>query len=112
MKTVKYIAFLRGINVGSKKIIKMEDLSRMFASLGFENVKTYIQSGNVIFETSQANSDILSKKIENELHKSLGYEVSVMLRTMQVVKEMVGQNLFKKIKSNPNIKMYVSLFSR
>lgn len=74
---ITYAAFLRGINVGGKKVIKMEDLSRILSSLGFKNVKTTIQSGNVIFETSETNSAVLTKKIEKKLQKSLRYEVSV-----------------------------------
>jgi len=50
---IKYFAFLRAINVGGKNLIKMEDLKKIFESLGFKNVRTYIQSGNVIFESSE-----------------------------------------------------------
>ena len=49
-----YIALLRGINLGGHKIVKMEQLRKAFADLGFEDVKTYIQSGNVVFKSSAA----------------------------------------------------------
>lgn len=75
-----YIAFLRGINVGGKKTIKMEDLVRVFASMGFRNVRTFIQSGKVIFDAPETG-DVLTRKIEKKLLKSFGYEVLVVLRT-------------------------------
>lgn len=108
---ITYVAFLRGINVGGRKIIKMEDLSRMFVSMGFRNVKTYIQSGNVIFETAEINSNVLTKKIEKELHKSLGYEVRVFLRTILEVEDIVQHNPFKGMAANANVGMYVTFLS-
>jgi uncharacterized protein (DUF1697 family) len=69
---MKYIAFLRGINVGGKNKIKMENLREVFGSLGFENVKTYINSGNVIFETDEnivANNSFAGQfENEKDLH--------------------------------------------
>ncbi len=67
---IKYAAFLRGINVGGKKLIKMEALRRVVESLGLKNVRTFIASGNVLFETSQTNRDALTRKIEKKLLKS------------------------------------------
>ena len=68
----KYAAFLRAINVGGTKVIKMEDLRRMFEALGFTNVATYIQSGNVIFEAAQA--DGLRAQIESQIQQTFGFE--------------------------------------
>ncbi len=82
----KYVAFLRAINVGGTKIIKMEDLKRMFASFGLTNVQTYIATGNVIFETKAAAD--LEAKLESQLEKALGYKVEIFLRTMQEVTDI------------------------
>jgi uncharacterized protein (DUF1697 family) len=76
----KHIAFLRAINVGGHNV-KMDSLRQFFESLGFSNVETFIASGNVIFESKTANSKSLEKKIENKLHKELGYEVATFIRT-------------------------------
>lgn len=73
----KYIAFLRAINVGGTKIIKMEDLKKHFESFGCVNVQTYINSGNVIFETKESAG--LEAKIEKQLEKALGYKVETFL---------------------------------
>jgi uncharacterized protein (DUF1697 family) len=64
---MKYVAFLRGINVGGKNKIKMETLREVFASLGFHNVKTYINSGNVIFETAETDDKTLAAKSNERL---------------------------------------------
>jgi len=66
-----YIALLRGINVAGQKIIKMADLAKCFESMKFKNVKTYIQSGNVIFETIISDTNKLSKKIEKKTPRDL-----------------------------------------
>ncbi len=73
----KYIAFLWSINVGGTKIIKMEDLKKYFESFGCVNVQTYINSGNVIFETKESAG--LEAKIEKQLEKALGYKVETFL---------------------------------
>jgi uncharacterized protein (DUF1697 family) len=89
----KYIAFLRAINVGGTKIIKMEDLKKHFESFGCINVQTYINSGNVIFEAKE--SAVLEEKIEKQLEKALGYKVETFLRTMDEVAEIVSKPAFE-----------------
>ena len=76
-----YIALLRGINVGGKNIIKMADLKHMFEAMGMCDVKTYIQSGNVIFKSNE-EEEPLRNKIEYEIGKSFRFSVSVILRTV------------------------------
>jgi len=77
-----YIALLRGINVGGHRPIKMQNLRQMFSELGFQNVATYIQSGNVIFDANdEANLAFLSTKIKVQIEESFGYDVPVILRT-------------------------------
>jgi uncharacterized protein (DUF1697 family) len=66
---IQYLALLRGINVGGKNIIKMADLKAGFEAMGFSNVMTYIQSGNVLFETAEKDRAALTGRIEKELSK-------------------------------------------
>ncbi len=75
-----YIAFLRGINVGGKNKIKMADLKLIFEELGFTQVETYIQSGNVIFGSEQSAADVKAV-IEQEIEKKFGFAVDVIIRT-------------------------------
>ncbi|MGC4019084.1 MAG: DUF1697 domain-containing protein [Muricomes sp.] len=85
-----YIALLRGINVGGKNIIKMADLKRVLELVGFCDVKTYIQSGNVLFKSSETE-EILQKKMEHEIEKAFGIAAKVILRT-KVQLEQIIQN--------------------
>src|SRR5215472_14221343 len=104
----KYIAFLRGINVGGQKIVKMQDLGAIFVGCGFKNVKTHIQSGNVVFEASIKNSSTLRKKIESNLQESLGYDVPVLLRTISELAVLVKSDPFDKIKVKDDAGKYVT----
>ena len=60
----QYVAFLRGINVGGHVLIKMADLKKAFEMMGFENVRTILASGNVVFEYDQTDKKALTKKVE------------------------------------------------
>ncbi|RSK29362.1 DUF1697 domain-containing protein [Bacillus sp. HMF5848] len=75
-----YIALLRGINVGGKNKIKMADLRLMCESIGLSQIETYIQSGNVLFESNE-EEHTLQRKLEHEIEKKFGFSVSVILRT-------------------------------
>lgn len=91
---MKYVAFLRGINVGGKNMIKMELLRQMFSSLGFENVKSYINSGNIIFETVETDDNFLSKKIKNAIAETFSFDIQVMTRKMSEIENLVKNNPF------------------
>ena len=78
---MRYISVLRGINVGGHKKIKMADLKALYIKLGFNNVVTYIQSGNVIFESTETDASVLIQTIENRILKQYGFEVPVIIRT-------------------------------
>lgn len=90
---MKYVAFLRAINVGGNAIIKMADLKKMFESAGLENVQTYIQSGNVIFE-SEEDEDTLVKQIEHQLEHAAKYKIEVFVRTMRHVQSIAEKAPF------------------
>ncbi|PDY32025.1 cytoplasmic protein [Bacillus wiedmannii] len=74
-----YIVLLRGINVGGHKVIKMANLKQMFESIGLKQVKTYIQSGNIVFEYDE-DIKFLKERIQSEIKITFGYDVPVMLR--------------------------------
>lgn len=104
---MKYIALLRGINVGGHKIIPMAKLKAMFESAKFKNVSTYIQSGNVLFESTASNAAIVRTKVEKLLLTSLGYEVTSFIRTVPELKKIVGQNPFASSHKDGKTKLYV-----
>jgi uncharacterized protein (DUF1697 family) len=105
---IKYVAFLRGINVGGKKLIKMEDLRRVVESLGLKNVRTFIASGNVLFETSKTNRDALTRKIEKKLLTAFAHDVPVVLQTIDELKDILRANPFKKIKPGADVMTFVA----
>jgi uncharacterized protein (DUF1697 family) len=90
---VRYIVFLRAINVGGH-VVTMADLKNMFVSMGFKSAETFIASGNVIIESKSADARALEKKIETGLKKSLGYEVATFLRTEAEVAAVAGHRPF------------------
>lgn len=76
-----YIALLRGINVSGQKKIPMAELRELLSKAGLENVKTYIQSGNVIFQSSEKNKKKLEIKIHNVIKSHFGFEVPILVKT-------------------------------
>jgi uncharacterized protein (DUF1697 family) len=90
----RYIAFLRAINVGGR-VVKMDALKEMLALPGIKNISTYIQSGNVIFD-SDGEKNALEKKIEKKLLATLGYEVTTIIRTIPEIAEIIKRNPFGK----------------
>jgi uncharacterized protein (DUF1697 family) len=92
---VRYIAFLRGINVGGHNQIKMDELKQMLGSLGFGGVKTYIQSGNVAFDFRESDKTDLARQIEQAIKNRFGHEVPVILRTQQEMEAIVRLDPFQ-----------------
>ncbi|MCM3337494.1 DUF1697 domain-containing protein [Paenibacillus sp. MER TA 81-3] len=107
----KYVALLRGINVSGQKIIKMDALKSIFEALAFQNVKTYIQSGNVIFEASATEPELLAESIEKQLRVELGYEITVVVKTLSELEEVIQHNPFTENEASEG-KLYVSFLSK
>ena len=92
---MRYVALLRGINVGGNTMIKMEDLRAMFEGLGFENVVSYINSGNLAFDASAKSSESnLCSKIEKAVEDHLGKPVQVMVRKQKDIEQVLSNNPF------------------
>jgi uncharacterized protein (DUF1697 family) len=91
---ITYIAILRGINVSGKRIIKMDALKQLFAELGNENIRTYIQSGNIVFENKKSNAKQLEKLLSAELKKQFGFDVPVLVYDKNEFKSIIDNNPF------------------
>lgn len=91
-----YIALLRGINVGGKAKLKMADLKLLFEDLGFKDVATYIQSGNVVFAAE--NGIGLEEKISKEIKSKFGFEVPVLVKTAAEIDTILKDCPFEKDK--------------
>ena len=108
---IKYVAFLRGINVGGNKLIKMADLREVFERSRFKNVRTYIQSGNVIFEAKETDLGALAAVLERKIQEAFGHEVKVLVQTVAELADIVSRNPFEKIESNDEVRMVVTFIS-
>jgi uncharacterized protein (DUF1697 family) len=91
---VAYIAMLRGINVSGRNKIKMPDLQALFAGLGHTDVTTYIQSGNVVFESAERRAAAVGAAIERRIARELGFDVPVVLRTKAELAKVIAANPF------------------
>jgi len=91
---MKYIALLRGINVGGQKKMKMLDLRAMCEKIGLKEVQTYIQSGNIIFESPEKDTVILEKALKGEIQESFGFDVPVMVMKQAYLQQVVENNPF------------------
>ena len=103
----KYIAILRGINVGGHKKILMADLKQLFLDLNFYNVVTYIQSGNVIFGSEKQFDSIKSAYlIEQSISKSYSFDVPVIVKTFEEIKNSISLNPYLKVNQENIEKLY------
>jgi uncharacterized protein (DUF1697 family) len=109
-----YLALLRGINVSGKKIIKMEDLRKLMGDAGYTNVKTYIQSGNIVFESIEEPKGKLAKAIEVLIEKHYGFDVTVFITDKIAVEAAIDKNPFTEGREEepPGFKkLYVTFLS-
>lgn len=100
-RLVECIALIRGINVGRAKRIAMAELRDMFVSLGLENVRTLMNSGNVVFTSRRPNKDKLARAIEAGIARSFGISASVIVITSAELKRIVEDNPLLKVVKDP-----------
>ncbi len=96
-----YIALFRGINVGGKNTLKMKDLVSLLQELGVNNVKTYIQSGNAVFQTSEEPSQ-LSDQINFAIQQRFGFAPLVLILSRIEFEQAIKENPFPEAESNPS----------
>lgn len=107
----RYVAFLRGINLGPHKKIAMPGLKRLFEEWGLNQVDTYLQSGNVLF-SSKESSDKLARMLQKNLRHNFGYDVPVLvLDTAEVVRLLEANPYLGKLDTDESKLYYVLLFT-
>jgi uncharacterized protein (DUF1697 family) len=97
-----YIALLRGINVGGKNILHMEDLKALLAELDLHNIKTYVQSGNVVFQSEAQDISKLGEKIGAAIEQQHGFESQVLIFESNDFGNAVAANPFPEAEYQPN----------
>ena len=105
------IAMLRGVNVGGHNQIRMDALRALFEAMGMGDVQTYVQSGNVVFRTSERNLDALRRKIEAEIERRHGFRVDVILLTAAKLKKTIANNPFADRKEIEHSKLLVTFLA-
>lgn len=88
------VSLLRGVNVGGHRIIKMDALRALYESLRLQNCKTYVQSGNVVFEAKERNLPALAQRIEAAIENSYGFRPHVILRSAAELRAVLNANPF------------------
>jgi uncharacterized protein (DUF1697 family) len=106
-----HLALLRGINVSGHSMIKMEVLKTTLEAIGFQNVQTYIQSGNVFIDTEEENAAAVGFKIKQEIFKVFGHEVPVVVIDKGDLEDCLKNNPFIKDKEVDSKKLYVAFIS-
>jgi len=91
---MRFVALLRGINVGGNTMIKMDELKAVFSELGFENVGSYINSGNLAFDTKKANEEKLVSRLEAAIESKFNKQVPVMVRDQIDISRIIDANPF------------------
>ena len=99
---MKYISILRGINVGGRKKIKMYDLKVLYENHGFKDVSTYIQSGNVIFTSTDNNKSTIKSKLESAITQEYGFDVPIYMCTQEEMKNIFENSPFLESQDEKN----------
>ena len=107
----KYVAFLRGINVGGNKKVPMADLKKVLEKIGLQNVKTLLASGNVVFESNSNKIEELQVSISTAIEKAFKFPVPLLLRSFSVIQELIALDPFKKIIVTPQTRLYVTFLT-
>lgn len=106
-----HLALLRGINVSGHNMIKMDALKTMLENIGFHNVRTYLQSGNVLVDTEEESASKVGFMIKQEIFKSFGHEVPVVVITKEDLELCFENNPFLKEPAVDTRKLYVAFVS-
>lgn len=108
---MKYVAFFRGINVGGHKKTPMAQLKKMFSQMGFSNVKTFLNSGNVVFESEPIQENELREKIDENFQEHFGFESKIIIRSGGHVQELMALKPFEEIEIHKDTRLFVSFLS-
>jgi len=106
-----YLAILRGINVSGNRTIKMDALRQMFADMGFSGIKSYIQSGNVIFQSGNSDDTTLEKMISTEIFAQFGFEVPVIVISLKEMKTILDNNPYLSDKTKDISHLHITFLA-
>jgi uncharacterized protein (DUF1697 family) len=105
------ISILRGINLGGRNTVKMDDLRKLFIDLGFINVRTYIQSGNIIYQSKKLTSKQVNEVIESNIKRRFGFDVPAVTLQLEELTEICRSNPFTKDNTKDTSFLHVTFLS-
>ncbi|CAN5142122.1 DUF1697 domain-containing protein [soil metagenome] len=108
---MKYVAFLRGINVGGNAKVSMDELKEVFSELGFRDVKTILNSGNVIFSSDEKNDLTIQQKIDKVVEQKFGRPIRNLVRSLSEIEQLIEADPFKGIEVTKDTRLYVTFLS-
>lgn len=106
-----YLSLLRGINVSGQKKILMKDLAELYVELGMESIITYIQSGNVVFQSKLKTASSVSSLIEKGIKDKFGFDVNVTVLEKKELQSIIERNPFLKAKGIDETKLHATILS-
>lgn len=107
----KYVAFLRGINVGGNKKVPMAKLTEVLKKDGFTNVKTLLASGNILLESDLSSTEAIRKKVEAVIEKTFGFTSHTIVRKFADLEKLSKSEPFAKIKVTKDMRLYITFLS-
>lgn len=110
-RPTRYVAFLRGINVGGHKPVRMAELTEAFTGLGLANVRTVLASGNVLFDAPTSSRKTLAARITAGLKQALGLDATVVLRTLEDIRLLLDSDPFKPLKPPAGTQLYITFLA-
>lgn len=105
----QFIALLRGINIGKIKIL-MKDLRQLMEDEGFQDVQTYIQTGNILFRTDLTDISALESRIEKAIHHQFGFNITVFITERQELEQVIRSQPFKELSEQEKGRIYIALY--
>lgn len=106
----QYIALLRGINVGGHHKVPMSELKKELEKIGFKNIITLLNSGNVIFDAQESSPQKLETEITQHLEKVFQFSIPVLVRTAEDIKKLIKENPFSNIETTKETRLYITYF--
>ena len=109
---MRYVAFLRGVNVGGHRPLKMPGLRAAFEGMGFRNVRTVLAGGNVVFDPGgQEEPAALGARIEVDLNLVFGYPIAVAVRRVADLERLIASDPFRGVALTPETRLYVTFLA-
>ncbi|TIM15247.1 MAG: DUF1697 domain-containing protein [Mesorhizobium sp.] len=106
-----FVALFSGINVGGNRIVKMAELRSFFEELGFGDVASYVQSGNVVFRSAKGDAATLAKQLEAAFEKKWGFHSRIMVRDLGWLERLVAENPYPEVAGEPT-KLHAYMLER